>query len=135
MILSVSKVFERVVYDQVQSYLTENTLLYNFQSGFRPGVSTDTCLIYLSDYIKFQLDKGFFIGMVLLDLQKAFDTVDHSILKQKLQSIGLGNDIVRWFNSYLSDRQQLVDISGTKSSLATVSCEVPQGSILGSLLF
>jgi len=81
------------------------------------------------------LDKGHVIGMVLLDLQKAFDTVDHSILMCKLKAIGLGQDIIHWFYSYLSCRKQLVDISGTQSTLAKVTCGVPQGSILGPLLF
>ena len=75
----ISKVFERVVYDQIQTYLDERKLLYNFQSGFRPRFSTDTCLIHFTDFIKFQMDKGYLVGMVLLDLQKAFDTADLSI--------------------------------------------------------
>ena len=73
--------------------------------------------------------------MILLDLQKAFDTVDHGILLMKLESLGLSKDVSRWFQSYLSDRQQLVDVSGTKSSYARISCAVPQGSILGPELF
>ncbi|MCU7801520.1 MAG: reverse transcriptase family protein [gamma proteobacterium symbiont of Lucinoma myriamae] len=131
----ISKVFERVVYDQIETYLDEKQLLYKFQSGFRTRFSTDTCLIHLTDFIKFQMDKGYFVGMVLLDLQKAFDTVDHSILLMKLEALGLSQDIVRWFRSYLSDRQQLVDVSGMFSSSAEIRCGVPQGSILGPLLF
>lgn len=131
----ISKVFERVVYDQLETYLDERKLLYNLQSGFRPRFSTDTCLIHLTDFIKFQMDKGNVVGMVLLDLQKAFDTVVHSILLTKLEALGLSNDAVRWFRSYLSDRQQLVDVSGTFSSCEDISCGVPQGSILGPLLF
>ena len=81
------------------------------------------------------MDKGHFVGMVLLDLQKAVDTVDHGILLMKLKALGLSLDVSRWFQSYLSDRQRLVDVSGTHSSHANISCGVPQGSILGSLLF
>ena len=80
------------------------------------------------------MDKGSLIGMVLLDLQKAFDTVDHSILLMELEALGLSQDIIRWFHSYLFDRQQLVDVSGTFSSCAGIRCGVPQGSILGPLL-
>ena len=73
--------------------------------------------------------------MLLLDLQKAFDTVDHSIILIKLEASGLGNDILVWFKSYLSDRTQLVDLSGTHSSCSPITCGVHQGSILGPLLF
>ena len=75
------------------------------------------------------------MGMILLDLQKAFHTVDHSILLIKLKASGIGSDMLRWFHSYLSDRHQLVDVSGTHSATASLTCGVPQGSILGPLLF
>ena len=120
-----SKVFERVVYDQVESYLDQKKLLYKFQSGFRSRYSTDTCLTHLTDFIKFQMDQGHFVGMFLLDLQKAFDTVDHGILLMNLNALGLSQDVSRWFHFYLSDRQQLVDVSGTLSSHANISCGVP----------
>ena len=73
----VSKIFERVVYYQVYSYFTNTELFYEFQSGFRSIFTTDICLIYLTDVIKFEMNKGNMVGMLLLDLQKAFDTVDH----------------------------------------------------------
>ena len=109
----ISKVFERVVFDQVEAYLDQKRLLSKFQSGFRSRFSTDMCLIHLTDFIKFQMDKGHYVGMVFIDLQKAFDTVDHNILPMKLEAIGLNQDVVRWFHSYLTDRQQLFGVSGT----------------------
>ena len=87
----ISKVFERVVYDQLETFLDERKLLYDLQSGFRPKYSTDTCLIHLTDFIKLKKDKGNAVGMVLLDLQKAFDTVDRFILLAKLEAMGIGS--------------------------------------------
>ena len=100
----VSKILERVVYDQFESYLLQNKLIFEYQSGFRRGFSTSTCLTHLSDHIRFQMDKSNFTGMVLLDLQKAFDTVDHGVLLMKLEAIGLDADGLQWFRSYLSVR-------------------------------
>jgi ribonuclease P/MRP protein subunit RPP40 len=113
----------------------DNELLYEFQSGFRSSHSTDTSLIHLLDYIKIQQDKGNYTGMVLLDLQKAFDTVDHHILMIKLKALGFDEPTIAWFQSYLNGRLQAVEIGGTLSTPASVLCGVPQGSILGPLLF
>ena len=88
-ILSVaSKILERAVYVQLESYLRENYILYGFQSGFRGSFSTDTCLTHLTDHIHNQTSCGNFTGMVLIDIQKAFDTVDHVILFKKLEAMG-----------------------------------------------
>ena len=80
----VSKILERVTYNQIESYMKSENLFYSFQSGFRSSFSTDTFLTHLTDQIRFQMDRGFYTGMVMIDLQKAFNTVDHDILLQKL---------------------------------------------------
>ena len=128
-----SKVLERAVCDQLTKYLETKKVLYGFQSGFRGKFSTETCLVELTDYIRDEVSKGNFVGMVLIDLQKAFDCVDHSILLKKLRVMGIGN--LDWFRSYLSGRRQCVVVSGTQSEFKEVSCGVPQGSILGPILF
>ena len=115
--------------------MDSNSLLYELQSGFRSSFSTDSCLIQLSDFIRKQQDKGHYTGMVILDLQNAFDTVNHKILLDKLRAMGVGQIATQWFNSYLSGRQQLVNIADTNSDFRNVLCGVPQGSILGPLLF
>lgn len=129
----ISKVLERAVYDQLSDYLRLNNVIYDFQSGFRGDYSTDTCLIYLIDLLKTNTSKGNYTGLVLLDLQKAFDTVDHYILCDKLRAMGVKS--VEWFYSYLSGRNQIVKIDDQCSEVCNISCGVPQGSILGPLLF
>ena len=109
----VSKILEKSVHSQLVTYLDHNNILYEFQSGFRSRYSTDTCLIHLFDYLKGNTSKGLFTGMLLLDLQKAFDTVDHEILCNKLKAIGVLS--VNWFKSYLTGRKQFVHISNVSS--------------------
>ena len=132
---AISKIMEKIIYEQIYSYVTALNLLFEFQSGFRRSHSTDTCLLYLTDHIRKEIDKGKYCGMVMLDLQKAFDTVNHSILLSKLEALGFNSTSLKWVRSYLGERQQVVDIGGTLSSPLTLSCGVPQGSILGPLFF
>ena len=117
----------------MEEHLKQNNLIYEYQSGFRKSHSTDSCLINLTDHIQTLISKGKYVGMVLLDLQKAFDTVDHDILCKKLEAMGL--DFTNWFKSYLGGRQQVVVANDTRSEPGIVNCGVPQGSILGPLLF
>ena len=130
-----SKILERAVHIQLEIYLKENDLFYKFQSGFRTSFSTDTCLTYLTDYTRHGMDNGLYTCMIMIDLKNAFDTVNHSLLSDKLQAVGLNNVSVSWFDSYLTNRTQKVDINGTFSKPGMVPCGVPQGSILGPLLF
>lgn len=132
---SLSKIIEKIMYEQIDQYLLSQNILYEFQSGFRKSHSTDSCLLFLTDLIKREVDKGNLCGMVMLDLQKAFDTVDHSVLLYKLKAIGFSDLAVKWVGSYLGNRMQVVDTGGTISHPVCISCGVPQGSVLGPLLF
>lgn len=129
----VSKILEKSVFKQLNKYLVDNNMLYQFQSGFRGSYSTDTCLIHLQDHVRKQTASGLYTGMILLDIQKAFDSVNHTILCKKLSALGVKS--TQWFHSYLTARKQIVNINGIESDPLDITCGVPQGSILGPLLF
>ena len=131
----ISKVIERVVHNQTNSFLTKNKVLYNFQSGFRNKHSTDSCLSYLNDKILKGFDSGLLTGMILIDLQKAFDTIDHEVLFKKLSYMRFSPKTISWFKSYLSNRTFKVNINKVFSDPGDLTCGVPQGSILGPLIF
>ena len=114
MLLVVSKMFERIVHDQFNLYLCDHSLIYEFQSGFRSLFSMNTALTDLSDKIHFNMDKGLYTGVILVDLQKSFDMVDHQILLKQLKTIAAGDNAV---NLYLSDRSQFVDVFNLQSSI------------------
>ena len=124
----VSKILERAVYVQLENFLVDNNILYDYQSGFRRSYSTDTCLIHLLDHIKVNNSLGLYTGMILLDLQKAFDTVDHVILCNKLKTMGV--DCTDWFLSYLQNRHQIVTVGKVQSNTASVVCGVPGTSFI-----
>ena len=131
----ISKVIEKVIHDQTSAFLNSRNLLYNYQSGFRKNHSTDFCLSFLNDKILKGFDQGLITGMILIDLQKAFDTIDHEILLQKLYAIGFSKHSVNWFRSCLTNRTFLVNLGNVFSQPVCVSSGIPQGSILGSLIF
>ena len=131
----ISKIFEKCIHDQLQMYLTNFDIIYKLQSGFRSDFSTDTCLSYLQNTILKGFERGEYTGMILIDLQKAFDTIDHKILLKKLKYIGVSNGATNWIESYLTNRSTFVEIEGYMSSEKDIKCGVPQGSILGPLLF
>ncbi len=132
---SIAKVFERVVHTQCYNYMEENSLFNERQSGFRRGRSTGTCLQDFLHFLYTQIDSGRTCGVLFLDLTKAFDTVDHEILCRKLKLLGFKSQSVAWFRSYLENRIQYTQVNNHLSSVGKISCGVPQGSILGPLLF
>ena len=128
----ISKVLERVIHDQTNAFLKGNNLLYNYQSGFRTNHSTNLCLSFLTDKILKGFDEGLLTGMILIDLQKAFDTINLEILFKKLKAMGISEG---WFQSYLSGRIFFISVENQLSDYGGISCGVPKGSILGPLLF
>ena len=130
-----SKIIERIIHNQTQEFLDKNNILYKYQSGFWKHHSTDTCLSYLTDKVKIGFEERLLTGMVLIDLQKAFDTIDHSILLEKMSCLGFAGKTIAWYTSYLTNRSFIVNVGKESSSPGKLSCRVPQGSILGPLLF
>ena len=97
--------------------------------------STDSYLVELTDFVYRGTDEGFHTGMILVDSEKAFDTLDHTILLQKIESVGFKESVIKWFQSYLSNRKSFVALEDIFADAGLINCGVPQGSILGSLLF
>ena len=132
---NIEKIYEKVMYTRLMDFLNRFKQIYSRQFGFRKAHSTVNTLINIVERIRGSLDKGEFACGVFVDLQKAFDTVDHEILLAKLNHYGVRGIANTWFKSYLSDRSQFVCLSNHKSKIKAVKHGVPQGSVLGPLLF
>ena len=132
---SMSKIFEKIMHSQIYDHFNRNKLLYMSQHGFRSHHSTELATLELIDKILMEMDKGNTPITIFLDLSKAFDTIDHEILLHKLQYYGFENNSLNLLRSYLNDRQQYVQYNDVSSESMLISTGVPQGSILGPLLF
>uniref|UniRef100_A0A3B1J1G3 Reverse transcriptase domain-containing protein n=1 Tax=Astyanax mexicanus TaxID=7994 RepID=A0A3B1J1G3_ASTMX len=132
----ISKILEKAVAQQLCSYLQRNQIYEKFQSGFRPYHSTETALVKITNDLLTAADQGCASLLVLLDMSAAFDTIDHTILLERLENmVGVTGTALTWFKSYLTDRYQFVRINDMSSSYTKVRYGIPQGSILGPLLF
>lgn len=131
----ISKIFERVMYSRLDKYICRFNLLTDGQFGFRKDLSTSDAVLQFTDAVYNTFNSKKYLISVLLDFSKAFDTVNHSILLSKLQSMGVRGSSLAWFRSYLSNRKQYVSLLNTSSELKNINAGVPQGSIIGPLLF
>ena len=130
-----SKVFERCIANRLLDFLCKSDVIYRKQFGFVKGKSTIDAFIELTEYIYRCLNNKEYCISIFLDLTKAFDTVNHGVLLGKLERYGVRGLPLQWFASYLKDRQQYVSISGQCSSQRTINIGIPQGSIIGPILF
>ena len=130
-----SKIIERHISDHLKTFLEEHHLLYENQSGFRADHSCETALTSIVDRWIHSINEHNFIGTVFLDLSKAFDLVNHSTLLNKLKSYNFSPASLQWFKSYLTNRHQKVCVSGKLSEAGHITSGVPQGSVLGPILF
>ena len=129
------KIIEKIMHKKLYNFLERHNILYQNQFGFRKNNSTVYALTQISEMIKTSIDTGKYGCGIFIDLRKAFDTVNHKILLDKLEHYGIRGNLLNWFHSYLTDRKQFVSINGQNSDLMDITCGVPQGSVLGPLLF
>ena len=126
---------KKCIFKHMYNYFRDNDLIYKYQSGFLPECSTTHHLVHLYDSISEAFDRGLKVQMVFGDISKAFDKVWHAGLLFKLKNMGVTEELLAWISNYLCDRQQQVVLQGESSCWADINAGVPQGSVLGPLLF
>jgi len=134
-LLDYSKIFEKLVHKQLNDFLILNSVFYESQFGFQKGKSTSHSLIEIVENIRDCIDSSMYGCGIFIDLKKAFDTVNHDILVKKLEHYGVRGKSLDWFASYLKGRSQFTFCNNASSEIKSISCGVPQGSVLGPLLF
>ena len=132
---NLNKILEKIMHQRIYAFLEKYEILYELQFGFRAGYSTTHALIHMTEAIRSALDSGSVTCGIFVDFQKAFDTVNHDILLKKLEHYGFRGTINNWFRSYLTGRSQKVVINGFESESKILPHGVPQGSVLGPILF
>lgn len=132
---AINKIFEKLIFTRLNGFLTTTKQLYQHQFGFRQGSTTEVAVVEMIDEISKTLDRKLSAGAVFLDLSKAFDTINHEMLLKKLDCYGVRGHPNYLLASYLEERAQQVVVSGVLSDECAISCGVPQGSVLGPLLF
>ena len=135
LLTSISKIFEKIIFNQLTNYLSLYNILTDSQYGFRKNHSTQSAALELIDRLMISMDKGKTPLAIFLDFSKVFDTLDHEILLYKLKYYGIKDKALFLFRNYLTNRRQYTELGGVKSNLSNIKTGVPQGSILGLLLF
>jgi hypothetical protein len=130
-----SKILEKLMYKRLIDYIEKNNILHTNQYGFRNNRSTTMAITHLIEKIRKAIENNEYTIGIFLDLSKTFDTVNHSILLGKLEFYGIRGLPHKWFKSYLTEREQIVKFNKTLSIRKQIKCGVPQGSVLGPLLF
>ena len=135
LLTSISKIFERIIYIRTVNFFKKSDIFSNFQFEFRENHSTTHALLSFVEKVTDALDTFSHTIGIFLDFSKAFDTINHKILLAKLSHYGIRGKALEWFTSYLSNRSQYVHVNGVDSQIKSIDCGIPQGSLLGPLLF
>ena len=130
-----SKILEKLMHKRLMDYIERHNILYDKQYGFRKKRSTEMAIIELTTKRSEAIDEGKLTAGIFLDLSKAFDTVDHSIIISKLEHYGIRGIALQWFKNYLLNSYQIVKFRNSQFEKKMIKCGVPQGSVLGPLPF